>query len=523
MNVLKNPIAFVLLLALTVWGCNKETTNTRGLLSNDGTFKYHKAEQRPFYHGVASGDPLADRVIIWTRVTPQALQDVDVSWKIATDQAMQNVVNSGSFTTNEDRDFTVKVDADGLEPDTYYYYQFEALNGKSPVGRTKTTPIGKTDEVAFAVVSCSNYEAGYFNAFGRIAEKDDLDAVLHLGDYIYEYGVGVYGDTTLGRLNVPPHEIVKLSDYRTRYALYRLDEDFQAAHQMHPFITIWDDHEITNNSYKTGAQNHQPDEEGDYETRKSVARQAYYEWLPVRETERQELYRQIDFGNLVDLIMLDERLAGRSQQVDSITAPNYEDPERSMLGAQQLAWFQEQLANSGATWKVIGNQVIFSELDFSEIFPGLIRNLDAWDGYPVEKQKIINFIQENDVKNVVFVTGDSHASWAFEVPTSIEDYKTDSTSVVAVEFAGTSVSSANYDENVSMDTVLMIQQMYTDPAKNPQLKFNNLHDHGYFILRLTPEEATAEYHYVSTVKAKDATEKVGKTLRVASGTNELIY
>ncbi len=521
MNALKNPISFILLLMVLIWSCNQETTATRGLLTDDGTFQYHKAGQKPFYHGVASGDPLADRVILWTRVTPEALQDVEVSWNIATDEAMQNVVNSGTFTTNENRDFTVKVDADGLQPDTYYYYQFAALDGKSPVGRTKTAPTGDTDELAFAVVSCSNFEAGFFNAFGRIAEQDDLDAVLHLGDYIYEYGIGVYGDTTLGRLNVPPHEIVKLSDYRTRYALYRLDEDFQAAHQMHPFITIWDDHEITNNSYQTGAQNHQPDEEGDYEVRKAAAKQAYYEWLPVRETEELQLYRHIAYGNLVDLIMLDERLAGRSQQVDSLTAPNYEDPERTMLGTEQLAWFQQQLADSDATWKVIGNQVIFSELDFSAVFPGFFRNLDAWDGYPIEKQKIINFIQENEIKNVIFVTGDSHASWAFEVPTTLADYKADSTSVVAVEFGGTSVSSPNYDERATMDTVLMVQELYK--KSNPQLKFTNLHDHGYFLLRLKPEEAVAEYRYVGTLKAKDKTETIGKTLRVKSGTNELMH
>ncbi len=287
---------------------------------------------------------------------------------------------------------------------------------------------------------------------------------------------------------------------------------------MHPFITIWDDHEIANNAYIDGAQNHQP-EEGDYMQRRSAARQAYYEWLPVREGD-ETLYRQLGFGNLVDLIMLDERIAGRTKQADSLSQADYSSPERTMLGKEQLAWFKEQLVNSDAIWKIIGNQVIFSDVDFSPI--NNARNLDAWDGYPAEKDEIIAFIQENEVDNIVFVTGDTHSSWAFEVPTSIADYKADSTSIVAVEFGTTSVTSANYGHYTTPDTVEMVQNNLLNPQYNPQMKFTNLHDHGYLLLTLTPSQARADWYYVETIEEPNSEEFIGKTLVVEKGTNELV-
>lgn len=485
---------------------------------DDGTSIHFEKSQKPFYHGVASGDPLNDAVIIWTRVTPEVNKTVQVKWKMATDQQFKNVIKSGKESTSSSKDYTVKVDVKGLKASQTYYYQFEALGGKSIVGRTKTLPKQNPDQVKLAIVSCSNYEAGYFNALGRIGEKDDIDAVLHLGDYIYEYGVGKYGDTTLGRINLPAHEIVKIEDYRTRYALYRLDKDFQKAHQMHPFITIWDDHEITNNSYKDGAQNHQP-EEGDYNVRKSIARQVYYEWLPVREGEN--LYRQFDYGGLVDLIMLDERLAGRSAQADSVNTVAFNDPSRSMLGQTQLDWFFDAMKNSKASWKVIGNQVIFSDLSFENIFPKRPKNLDAWDGYPFEKKKVIQFLKDNQIANTIFVTGDTHCSWAFETPTNAEDYRNNGDqSVVAFEFGTTGVSSPNYDENVGLDTVRMVEGLYY--KMNPHLKYVDLSEHGYLLLTLNSDEAKAEWMYVDTVKRRTRNEKVGKTMTVKKDAKMLL-
>ena len=516
---MKNPTFLLLALVLLVLACNK---TEQVPIFDDGTSNYFDATQAPFYHGVASGDPLTDAVLLWTRVTPEFEGNIEGKWTVATDEAMQNVVQSGTFSTGKEQDYTVKVDVSGLQAGTYYYYQFEALDKKSPMGRTKTAAKEATEQLQFAIVSCSNFEAGYFNAFNRIANLENIDAVLHLGDYIYEYQVGTYGDTTLGRHHLPNKEIIELQDYRTRYAQYRLDKDFQKAHQMHPFITIWDDHEITNNAYKTGAQNHQPEEEGDFNVRKNAARQAYYEWLPVRDNAAKNLYRSFSYGPLVDVIMLDERLAGRSQQVDSINQADYRSAERSMLGATQLDWFKTQLSNSKAQWKLIGNQVIFSQLDISALGWRGAANLDAWDGYPAEQENIINFLKTNAIDNVVFVTGDTHRAWAFEVPESIEAYKQDPKATVAVEFGATSVTSANTDERVSMDTVLMIEQRSMDPQYNPHMKYNNQHDHGYILLTLNAEEARAAFQVVETIKEKSDKESTDRTISVKSGTHELI-
>ncbi len=490
-------------------------------LSADGTHQYWQSELKPFYHGVASGDPLADRVIIWTRVTPVEPGETMVKWSLATDEEMENVVQSGEKQTDETRDFTVKVDVTELTPATFYYYRFAVGNAQSPVGRTKTAPASEVDQLKFAIVSCSNFEAGYFNGFARIGEMDDIDAVLHLGDYIYEYEPGRYGDTSLKRFHLPAKEIVALSDYRTRYSQYRLDPDFQRAHQQHPFITIWDDHEIANNSYQTGAENHQPESEGNYQDRKAAARQAYYEWLPVRESDGQQLYRTIRYGDMADLIMLDERLAGRSAQVDSFTHPDYNAADRSMLGGDQLTWFKGQLQSSKAVWKVIGNQVIFSGVDLSMTRPNNPVNLDAWDGYPVEKQHIIDFLKNEAISDVIFVTGDTHMSWAYEVPESIEAYRRDSTATVAVEFGTTSITSANLDERMHPDTVRLLEQRLQFGGHNPHLKYTNMRDHGYLLLTLDRESALADWRYVETVAKRSSVERSGKQMRLSRSSHEL--
>ena len=250
-----------------------------------------EAELAPFYHGVASGDPTSESVIIWTRVSPDTDGQVSVDWKVCTDPEMQNEVASGTTTTDVAKDYTVKIDVTGLSPETTYYYYFKALGAYSIVGRTRTTPSTASNNLKFAVVSCSNYEHGYFNTYEKISERDDLDAVIHLGDYIYEYDTSVYGNSTLNRANIPVHEIVETDDYRTRYSQYKLDKQLMKAHQQHPFICIWDDHESANDAYVDGAENHNPTNEytpgkteGSWTDRKNAAREAYFQWMPIRET-----------------------------------------------------------------------------------------------------------------------------------------------------------------------------------------------------------------------------------------------
>jgi alkaline phosphatase D len=468
---------------------------------------------KPFYHGVASGDPLTDRVVIWTRVTPDGeVQSVPVTWEISTDQNFTQVLKSGSATTSAEKDYTVKIDVDGLTPGQVYYYRFTAFDKTSAIGRTKTLATGNIDSLKLAVVSCANWEFGYFNAFDGIADKT-VDAVLHLGDYIYEYGVGTYGNKSIERKHLPVHEAVTLQDYRIRYAQYHLDKGLQNARQQSPFITIWDDHEIANNAYVDGAQNHQAGKEGDYLQRKQAARQAYYEWIPIRESDK--LYRAFPFGRLADVIMLDERLAGRTKQPESTNDPALTSAQQTMLGRDQVQWFELQLKNSTGRWKIIGNQVIFSYLDQSAVSPKSPLNLDSWDGYPLEQKRIANFIQKNKIQNLIFLAGDTHASWAFEVMVKGVPAK----KPLAIELGTTSISSGNWNESKSDDIVKTGEEQLL--KSNPHLKYTNHRDHGYLLLTLYQSGAKAEWYFVDTLKERSKSEHLGKRFEITPGENKL--
>jgi alkaline phosphatase D len=496
----------------------------------------------PFYHGVASGDPLEDRVIIWTRVTPDPLNSdpIEVAWRIASDPELTDVVASGTFTTDMDRDYTVKVDVEGLSAGTTYYYGFTAMGKNSLTGRTKTVPVGNSvDHLKFGVVSCSNFQAGYFNAYRRLAERNDLDAIIHLGDYIYEYEDGYYGDSALfeKRPLEPQEEIVAIDQYRARYSTYRLDTALVRAHQQHPFITIWDDHESANDAYLDGAENHDPDTEGDWGTRKDISKQVYFEWLPIRDNAEENVYRTIQYGDLMDLIMLDTRLEGREKQVDSITDPELFNPNRTLLGQEQYDWFIDELGQSDAQWKVIGQQVIFSELNVGwfalfdpsgqttfEDSEGLF--VDIWDGYPAERSKIINYIDQNEIDNVVILTGDFHSTFAYDVtefPVDLQVIPSPNGPIpvyfpsptynpatgegsVAVEFATPSITSANFDENLDPFTAALIQQLINNEIvidtmgtslgnPNPHMKYTDLLQHGYYILDVKPDSAQANWYF----------------------------
>ena len=475
--------------------------------------------ENPFQHGVASGDPLADAVILWTRVTGDSLGEATVKWKIATDIHFKKVVQKGESTTSADRDYTVKVDAKDLAANTYFYYQFDFGGYSSPIGRTKTTANEDVNRVKLAVVSCSNYEAGYYNAYARLAQKEGIDAVLHLGDYIYEYQPGGYGDTTLDRKHLPAKEIITLEDYRIRYAQYRSDMDLQQVHQVHPFINIWDDHEIANNANIENAQNHD-ESEGDYQARAAAAKQAFHEWLPVRESEKH--YRKFEFGQLVTLLMLDERLEGRSIQVKDKNDENFASEERSMLGETQFNWLVQNLNESTAQWKVLGNQVMFSDWVISPI-SGKERplNMDAWDGYPAEKKRLIKAFQDNDIKDVVFVTGDSHASWAFEVTSNAANYDPrTSNGTVAVEFGTPSITSANLGTYRPADVVKEAEMNMR--KVNRHLKYVDMSKNGYFILDMDLGEVRADFYYVDKVNAPSTMEEKGVTFIKRRGSNQLV-
>ncbi len=330
-----------------------------------------------FGHGVASGDPLADGIILWTRVTPSEYKgtEAEVAWAIATDEAMTEVVDKGTVITNEDADFTVKVDVRGLMADTVYYYQFAGSDGTlSAVGRTRTLPVGSVNKVSLAVCSCANYPAGMFNVYREIAGSD-ADVVVHLGDYIYEYGANQYPTAEFQVRDPDPSvEALTLTHYRARYAKYRTDADLQLAHKNKPFICVWDDHELANDTYKSGAQNHNEDE-GDFEERRAAAIKAYHEWMPIRSgDDTAKIWRAFEFGNLVNLTMLDTRMYARDKPLsysdyisgDSIDAAAFQaalaDQSRGLLGAEQQQFAIGSMLSNYATWQVLGQQVLMGRI-----------------------------------------------------------------------------------------------------------------------------------------------------------------
>ena len=502
------------------------------------------ATSQVFQHGVASGDPLNDRVILWTRVTPSSVKSsIAVSYVVATDPALSQVVLRGTSKTHPGRDNTVKVDAQGLRPNTTYYYQFGAEGVASPVGRTKTLPVGPTSSLRMAVVSCSNHAYGYFNAYARIAQRADLDLVMHLGDYIYEYGVGQYGSA---RTPEPAHEIVSLSDYRQRHAQYKRDADSQAMHRQHPLVAIWDDHETANNATKTGAENHQPGTEGDWATRVAAALQAYYEWMPVRPVDTANLRknnRYFAYGDLADLIMLEERVSSRSEILTASrptpfgagfnqSDPGYGDPGRSMLGVDQEAWLAERLRSTPARWKMLGQGVMFAQLKgvaaANSAGGGTFLNSDQWDGYQPARDRIYEVLKGDathaPVDNVVVLTGDIHSAWAADLT---QDPNNNNTATGgynpatgegsrAVEFVGTSVSSPGLDSD-SSGQIAGGLRIY-----NPHFKYINLTRRGYMLLDVNRDRVVSEWWFVDTAASPSRIETFAIAFAVVVGTNRLV-
>lgn len=484
--------------------------------------------RRTFQHGVASGDPLPDGVLLWTRVTPASEREVEVRWQIARDARMQQLVARGSQPASGERDFTVKIDTRGLAPGTTYYYQFEALGTRSPIGRTKTLPVGAVGHARFAVASCSNYPWGYFNAYRRIAERSDLDMVLHLGDYFYEYKNGQYGDgTRLGRIPSPDHEVVSLADYRIRHAQYKTDPDLQEAHRQHPFVTVWDDHEIANNTWAGGAENHDPDQgEGEWEVRKAAAARAYSEWMPIRDhsmTRQIEIYRSFAFGDLIDLVMLDTRLVGRDEEAKRTDVDAIASPARTLLGPAQEAWLTGELLASkraNTRWRVLGQQVMMGHLRHAD---GGIRNPDQWDGYRASRERLFDVMARERVDNMVVLTGDIHSSWALDVapdPFSRAAYDPDTgRGAVAVEYVTPAITSpGTYSRNPEKadgerDKVL---------AQHPHIKFLDAVYRGYCVLDITQERAQAEWYFVPTVDEQTREERFAKAFATAAGTSHVV-
>lgn len=546
-----------------------------GLMGCNGTADENDEQQQisvNFNHGVASGDPLSDAIILWTRITPESDATISVAWEVATDESFTDLITTGATTTNADSDYTVKVDAIGLTAGTTYYYRFISNGSYSVTGQTKTLVSGSPESVKLAVISCSNYPTGYFNVYNLIAQQNDLDAVLHLGDYIYEYGRGGYASDNAESLNrqvLPETELFTLDDYRTRYAQYRSDNDLQAAHAKLPFISVWDDHEVANDTWREGAENHDEDE-GDFEERKLDALQAYFEWLPIRpwsEGNNEQIYRHFAFGDLVDLYMLDTRVLARDKQLDYSDYFDYSsnlfdessfnndlyETERNMLGNEQLTWLNEQVTANNATWQVLGQQVLMGEMklpgaialglmsttDYAELgalallaaryqagdttlteqetsyflenaskltdevvaqlsIPSIPYNLDAWDGYATEREKVLDIFQDNN-KNLVVLAGDTHNAWA-------NDLSNSEGMVVGVEFATSSVTSPGleYYLGISDDDAASIEAGLISLVDG--LQYVNSNNRGYLTVTFSADSAQADWRFVDTILSTEYSE-----------------
>ncbi|MFC9457829.1 alkaline phosphatase D family protein [Streptomyces sp. NPDC056983] len=507
----------------------------------------HAADGPAFLHGVASGDPLPDGVLLWTRLTPtpDAVPgsgkgpDTDVGWEVAQDKDFRRVVAHGTTTARASADHTVKADVRGLLPASVYYFRFsvEGTQGAvSPVGRTRTAPAldAQAAGVRFGVVSCANWEAGYFSAYRHLAARADLDAVLHLGDYIYEYRTGEYPEAKyVVRQHEPRHEILTLADYRVRHGLHKTDADVMAVHAAHPLIAIWDDHEFANDAWSGGAENHTPGTEGDWAARQQAAKQAYFEWMPVRPSTAGTVYRRLRFGKLADLHLLDLR-SFRSQQ-STVGNGDVDSPERSITGRAQLDWLKAGLAASDASWKLVGTSVMISPVAFGSLpahlleplaellgLPtgGLAINVDQWDGYTHDRKELIGHLRDKAIRNTVFLTGDIHMAWANDVPVTAGTYPLSPSA--ATEFVVTSVTSDNLDDilHVAPNTVSTVAEGAIKAA-NRHVKWLDMDAHGYGVLDVTAERSQMDYYVVSDRRDPAATTSWARSYRTLSGTQKV--
>ncbi|MEU3206152.1 alkaline phosphatase D family protein [Streptomyces cyaneofuscatus] len=507
-----------------------------------------------FLHGVASGDPLPDGVLLWTRVTPEPGAepgsgrgaDTPVRWEVAEDREFTAPAGSGTTLASAASDHTVKADVRGLRPATTYYFRFtvsgqgagagEGAEVRSPVGRTRTAPAtgASVEGLRFGVVSCANWEAGWFSAYRHLAARGDLDAVLHLGDYLYEYATGGYPTQGAAlREHRPAHEILNLADYRLRHGTYKTDTDLQALHAAHPVIAIWDDHEFANDAWSGGAQNHTPGTEGVWAERVAAAKQAYFEWMPVRASTEGTVHRRLRFGRLADLHLLDLR-SFRSEQA-SIGNGSVDDPERTITGRAQLDWLKAGLAGSDAVWKLVGTSVMISPVAFGALpahllgpltgllgLPkeGLAFSVDQWDGYTDDRKELIGHLRDRGIRDTVFLTGDVHMAWASEVPVKAATYPLSPSA--ATEFVVTSVTSDNLDDilRVAPQTVSTVASAAVRTA-NRHVKWVDMDSHGYGVLDVTAERSQMDYYVLSDKTAQDATSAWVRSYRTRRGTQKV--
>jgi len=505
-------------------------------------------QARGFTHSVASGEPGSDTMLLWTRYVPATGDTAELRAEIAETPDFARIVSGGAQITGVWRDFTAKITVDNLKPNTRYHYRFVAPDGSfSPVGTTKTLPVGPVDRFRTVTFSCSNMPYGFFNAYAHAAARDDIDLAIHLGDYFYEYETGDYPavkDQVAGRVPLPAGELLHLADYRLRYGSYRSDPDLMALHAKHPMIVQWDDHESSNDSWEGGAQNHQPNE-GDWNARRAASIQAYREWMPVSD----EPWKSYEIGTLATLFRTETRLLARTRQPD--VAPLFEasdpgsalkafrdgawmDPAVTMMGSQQESWLAHAMAQSvrqGQQWQIVGfgtimGQTVMPAQAMSWLSPdsperarnyllsgvaaakvGLPFNYDNWGGYPAARARFLRTAQGLGA-NLVVLSGDSHNAWAYDLG---QDGKP-----AGVEFAGHAVTSPGYEAASKTDPKVIAAALV---KANPELKWCDTSRRGYMTMTLTPATVSNDWIMVDTIKAKNPAGRIGHTATVARGRN----
>ncbi len=505
-----------------------------------------------FKHGVASGDPLSDRVILWTRVTAASPGTLNVNWEVASDTNFGVIVARGTAATGPDQDYTVKVDVSGLLPASSYHYRFYLGSDISTTGRTKTLPVGNVAQARMAVLSCANFPAGYFNVYAEVAKRTDIDVALHLGDFIYEYGpLGFASQIAFAfdRESQPSHELITLDDYRRRHAQYRTDRDLAAFHASVPVIAVWDDHDLANNAWSGGAGNHDPATEGSFTDRRAAAVRAYHEWLPTRLPDPAnplKIYRSFDFGNLVSLHMLDTRLIARDEQVslDAYLGGAAASATRQLLGAEQSDWLAARMAASSATWQVLGQQVLMARMEIplsvasaftaqtlgeyvlAQSTPDALRsdsqrallaqrkvpyNLDAWDGYPAARESVLAMARSQG-KNLVSLAGDTHNAWASNL-TDANGQR------VGVEFATASVSSPGLELLLPLISGPVLTDAF--PKMVTDLRYAETTKRGYLLLTLSAADARGDWIEVDTVFSHDYSVRTAASFHALPGAANL--
>ncbi len=481
-----------------------------------------------FNHGVASGDPLEGKVILWTRVTPQKPGPLETILEISENENFSKIVFFKKLQTSSLSDYTIKYDflaKKYCDSDKWFFYRFRAGNAISEIGKSKTFS-ESTATAKIGIFSCSNYPAGYFNAYQAAADINDLDLWLHLGDYLYEYPMGGYATDNaekLGRVPRPLHEMITLSDYRQRHAQYKLDQGSKALHKNAPLIAVWDDHEFSNDAWKRGAENHSEDgSEGDFYARRSAAIKAYYEWMPIREQQnKRRIFREFKIGKLIHLLMLDTRQYGRDKQIqpkEYLTQSGFNQAKfynelnsknRELIGSEQLAWIENSVVKTDAVWTIFGQQVLMAKLKFpdlskmiaSEEIPSFLKpylkflglgipsNLDAWDGYPAERNKLYKLMNSAN-KKFISLAGDTHNSWVSE----LEDL---SGKKVGVELGAPSVTSPGITDILSLDKAKFVNSIV---KINKELQWMDPSNRGYLSLDCRKTKIIASFNFIKEIE-----------------------